>query len=275
MRFAYNSNGLQNHRLEHAVELLAEHGYDGIALTLDIHHLDPQAPFLLKRALQLRQRLEDLELGCVIETGARFLLDPREKHEPTLVSPDPERRKQRVAFLKDALDVAHVLEAECVSCFAGVAHVLDRPDALDALLEGLEELRAHARAKGTVLALEPEPGMVVNDLDDVLRDLPPEQAIALDVGHCLVTQERDPADAVLEFAARAATITVEDMARGEHLHLPFGEGDIDLPSVLQAIQDVDWKGLVCVEMSRESHRAHTLVPETIAKLRAAERELAP
>ena len=275
MRFAYNTNGLQNHRLEHAIELLAEHGYDGVALTLDIHHLDPQAPHLLKRAFVLRQRLEALELGCVIETGARFLLDPREKHEPTLVSPDRDRRQQRIAFLKEALDVAHVLEAECVSAFAGVAHVLPREEALPVLLEGLEELREHARARGTVLALEPEPGMVVNDLDDVLRDLPPEQPIALDVGHCLVTEERDPADAVREFAHRAATITVEDMARGEHLHLPFGEGDIDLPEVLQAVQDVDFKGLVCVEMSRESHRAHTLVPETIAKLRAAERDLQP
>ena len=38
-------------------------------------------------------------LGCVIETGARFLLDPRAKHEPTLVTASPEGRARRVDFL--------------------------------------------------------------------------------------------------------------------------------------------------------------------------------
>ena len=115
--------------------------------------------------------------------------------------------------------------------------------------------------------------MAVADLDDALAVLPETQWLALDVGHCLVTGERDPAEAVREFAPRAATITVEDMKRGEHLHLPFGEGDLDLPSVLRAITDVGFHGLVCVELSRESHRAHELVPASLQALRTAERAL--
>ena len=271
LRYAYNTNGLQNHRLEHAVELVADAGYDGLAITLDIHHLDPAAPFLAKRAFVLRQRMDALGLGCVIETGARYLLDPRAKHEPTLVSATAAERERRLDFLKQAVDVAHVLEAECVSCFAGVPHVLAPDAARAALLEALERLNGYAAAKGVRVALEPEPGMAVADLDDALAVLPEEQWLALDVGHCLVTGEREAADAVREFAHRAATITVEDMRRGEHVHLPFGEGDIDLPSVLAAITDVGFRGLVCVELSRESHRAHELVPASIAALRAAER----
>ena len=49
---------------------------------------------------RLRRRLDALGLGSVIETGARFLLDPRAKHEPTLVTRDPEGRARRVAFLQ-------------------------------------------------------------------------------------------------------------------------------------------------------------------------------
>ncbi len=270
LRYAYNSNGLQNHRLDDVVGLLAEAGYDGIALTLDVQHLDPALPSLAKRAFLLKQRLDDAGLGCVIETGARYILDPRRKHEPTLVSATQEERERRLDFFKDAIEVAHVLEAECVSCFAGIPHVLELDEAREALLEGLDRLNAYAATKGVRVALEPEPGMAVADLDDALAVLPPDQWLALDVGHCLVTQERDPADAVREFAHRAATITVEDMRRGEHVHLPFGEGDIDLPAVLAAIIDVGFRGLVCVELSRESHRAHELVPASIAALRAAE-----
>ncbi len=83
----------------------------------------------------------------------------------------------------------------------------------------------------------------------------------------LTPGERDPADAVREFAADLATITVEDMRRGEHLHLPFGEGDMDVAAVLGAIEDIGWTGLVCVELSRDSHRAHEMVPAALAALR--------
>ena len=82
LRFAYNTNGAANHRLDDALVLLAEAGYGGVALTLDHHHLDPYAPDLAGRAEGLARRLEGLGLGIVIETGARFLLDPRRKHEP-------------------------------------------------------------------------------------------------------------------------------------------------------------------------------------------------
>ena len=48
LRFAFNTNGAANHRLDDALTLIAEAGYDGVALTLDIHHLDPFDPdFLL------------------------------------------------------------------------------------------------------------------------------------------------------------------------------------------------------------------------------------
>ncbi len=268
MRYAYNTNGLQNHRLEDAVDLVADAGYDGIALTLDIHHLDPFAPDLPGRAARLADRLRTLGLGCVVETGARFLLDPRAKHEPTLVS--PERREVRVDFLRRAVDVAEVLGAEAVSFWAGVARVPGE-QAWPWLVEGVRAVVAHAQERGVVAALEPEPGMLVATVDDFLAlraevRLP----LALDVGHLLVTGERTPEAAVREFGRELGTVTVEDMRRGEHVHRPFGEGDLDLPAVLAALRDVSFGGLVCVELSRESHRAHELVPATLRALREAE-----
>jgi len=56
------------------------------------------------------------------------------------------------------------------------------------------------------------------------------------------------------------------MRRGEHLHLPFGEGDMDVPSVLAAVEEIGFGGLVCVELSRDSHRAHQMVPAALAAL---------
>ena len=97
LRYAYNTNGAANHRLDDALHLIAGAGYDGVALTLDIHHLDPFADGWEREAERLRGLLERLRLGSVIETGARFLLDPTDKHEPTLLTASAEARA-RVAW---------------------------------------------------------------------------------------------------------------------------------------------------------------------------------
>ena len=44
----------------------------------------------------MRGLLGQLGLGSVIETGARFLLDPTDKHEPTLLTASAEGRARRV-----------------------------------------------------------------------------------------------------------------------------------------------------------------------------------
>jgi sugar phosphate isomerase/epimerase len=273
LRYAYNTNGLQNHRLEHAIALLADTGYDGVALTLDIHHLDPYAPDLRRRAEQLRRDLDARGLSCVIETGARFLLDPRRKHEPTLISPQPEGRMRRLHFLCIAVEVGAWLGAEAVSFWAGVPRPeVDPAAAWGWLTDGIAALAAFAADRSVPIALEPEPGMLIETVDDWsrLRAALPSLRLALDVGHCLVTRERDPAEAVRAYHAALGTVALDDMRIGVHEHLPFGDGDLDLPAVLCALREVGWRGLCCVELSRDSHRAHTLVGETLAALRKAE-----
>lgn len=270
LRFAYNTNGCANHRLDDAVRLVADAGYDGVALTLDHHHLDPMEEGWQRRTEAMGALLRSRGLGCVIETGARYLLDPRQKHEPTLLSPTAELRAGRIAFLNRATDIAAMLGAEAMSFWAGVPRPgVARDDATDWLRQGVAAVIAHAGRAGVVTALEPEPGMLVETLDDwvTLHAALPGLRLALDLGHCLVTQEREPAAAVTEFANHLGTVAIEDMRRGDHTHLPFGEGDMDIPACLDALEAVGFGGLVCVELSRESHRAHSMVPDAIAWLR--------
>ena len=104
MFLGYNTNGLAHHDLFDAVELLAEIGYRGVAITIDHNALPPgDCPnFRVGEngtvPLALAKQASG-SCGCgvagkagmrsVIETGARFLLDPRVKHEPTLLSESP------------------------------------------------------------------------------------------------------------------------------------------------------------------------------------------
>src|SRR5205814_892211 len=80
--------GFAHHRLDDTLSILAELGYGGVALTLDYHSLNPYGEDFKQRVSKVRHWLEKLGLRSVIETGARFLLDPRQKHQPTLISPE-------------------------------------------------------------------------------------------------------------------------------------------------------------------------------------------
>ena len=275
LRYAYNTNGTASHRLDDALSLMAEAGYDGVALTLDHTHFDPLAEDWERAATALRRRLDALGFGCVIETGARYLLDPRQKHEPTFVTASAEGRARRVDFLKRAVDVGAILGAEAVSFWGGVPKPdVDRGDAAAWLRDGIAAVAAHAASRGVRPALEPEPGMIVETVDDyaaLARDVP-GLSLALDLGHLLVTGEREPATAIREFAGSIGTVSLEDMKRGEHVHLAFGDGDMDVPACLVALAETRFSGLICVELSRDSHRADTMVRQARERLDGYERE---
>ena len=106
MLLAYNTNGLAHHDLIEGINLLADTGYRGIAITLDHGALNPYSDRTPAQLNDVAELLTGQNLRCVIETGGRFLLDPRIKHEPTLVSADPAGRARRGEFLCRAIDIA-------------------------------------------------------------------------------------------------------------------------------------------------------------------------
>ena len=174
MRLGYNTNGLAHHRLVDAIDLLADEGYQSVAITLDAGALDPyEDPSALSRQVNaVRAALDRRGLARVIETGARYLLNPRVKHDPTLMDPDPARRGVRVDFLRRAIDLAKALQAESVSLWSGRApDSIDEDDGLERLAHALEPVLDHAEQAGMTLAFEPEPGMFIDTLDRFARSM--------------------------------------------------------------------------------------------------------
>ncbi len=167
----YGTNGFTDHPLDVALDVLAHEGYGAVALTLGFPHLDPFADGWEDEAAALRTRLAAARDGAgirvVVETGTRFLLDPFRKHRPTLVDTDADAR---LRFLRRAVEVAAVLDAECVSFFSGVLPDDVAPaEGWSLLRERLPALVEHARDHGVRLSLEPEPGMLVETVGDALR----------------------------------------------------------------------------------------------------------
>src|SRR5262249_27153914 len=141
MRFGYNTNGFAHHRLEDALAILAELGYESVALTLDYHALNPFDEQLPAQVGRVRELLQRHGLQAVVETGARFLLDPRCKHQPTLINTDEKERTKRLDFLRKAVAIACDLGADAVSFWSGTA-TDDAPAAvlMERLVEGCQRL---------------------------------------------------------------------------------------------------------------------------------------
>lgn len=262
LRFGYGTNGFGDHPLDDALAVLADLGYQGVGLTLDHRHLDPFAADLPRRLSRLAARMDALGLTAVIETGGRYLLDPRRKHHPTLLS--DEGSDLRVDLLRRAVLIAAELDVRVVSFWSGQAPPgLSEAHAWDRLTAGCEELTSYAAAHGVTLGFEPEPGMFVDTLDrfDELRRRlgePEAFGLTLDIGHCRCLEPQPVAECVRRAGPHLVNVQIEDMRRGDHTHLEFGAGEIEFPPVLAALAEVGYQGLVGVELPRHSHDA----PET-------------
>lgn len=259
MKLGYNTNGFPYHRLEDTLRILAELGYQSVALTLDYHALNPFDADLRGQTARVRALLDRLQLGCVVETGARFLLDPWRKHQPTLLSRDAEERAKRRDFLMRAIDIARELRADAVSFWSG-ARFEPEPDATlwRRLIEGCRALADAAAAKGVRLAFEPEPGMFV-DTQAKFEALygavsHPAFGLTLDIGHLHCMDEVPIAGHLRAWKHCLWNVHIEDMRRGVHEHLMFGDGEIDFAPVLQTLREL-YSGGVHVELSRHGHDA--------------------
>jgi L-ribulose-5-phosphate 3-epimerase len=272
MMLGYGTNGFANHRLPDALAVIADLGYSGVALTLDHNHLDPFGPDLRQRTAEVGRLLAQHDLAVVIETGARYVLDPFRKHEPTLLHNDG--AEWRLSLLERAIEIATDLGAEAVSFWSGTLPV-DVPADLgwQRLVSGCAQLVGYAAHRGVRLGLEPEPGMLVDNLAGYLK-LQAEVGsdtlgLTLDIGHLVCNEPQPPAACIAAAAPYLVNVQIDDMRRGVHEHLEFGAGEVDFPSVFKALREIQYDGLVAVELPRHSHAAPTIARDSLAFLRRA------
>ena len=272
MRLGYNTNGTTGHRWDQAIELMAEIGYRSVAITIDHACLNPFSHGLSAELTQMRKLLDRLEMTSVIETGARFLLDPRYKHEPTLVSASPESRAIRVDFLHRCVRIAKELNSDAVSFWSGIVRDgASDTESFKRLSEGCRSVIDFAVPLGVRLAFEPEPGMLVQTFDDYRHLLSlvdgPGFGLTVDVGHVHCLETISISQRLTEWKDRLFTIHIEDMQRGIHEHLRFGEGTIDFPPIFSTLKSIGYTGAVNVELSRHSHMAPEVMRESFAFLK--------
>lgn len=273
MKIGYNTNGFAHHRLPDALHILGELGYQSVAITLDYHSLNPfesdPEPYLD----EVKGILDSFQMRCVIETGARYLLDRYHKHQPTLLDADEEDRSRRVGLLLRAIEYAHHLQADAVSFWSGKP-TGDEPAQVvwQRLVESCRWLSEQGAKRGVKLAFEPEPGMLVatmNDFGRLHREVNhPNFGLTLDLGH-LYCQGEGPIPAVIRRWSHVLwNVHLEDMRQGVHDHLMFGDGEMEFDSIAAALREVGYEGGVHVELSRHSYDAVNVAEKAYQFLQA-------
>ncbi|MFT7517724.1 MAG: sugar phosphate isomerase/epimerase [Myxococcota bacterium] len=261
VKLGYNSNGFASHRLDEALYMLADCGYQAVAITPDVCHLDPRATS--NETLQRTAALcHELGLEVIIETGARYILDARRKHRPNLLEAD-ESKMLRLRFLQQMLEWCDIFESKALSLWTGVLPAgQSSSQAEHNFLEAMHSL-SNSASSDLKIAIEPEPGHWISDLSgwrDIKPRLPVNVGLCLDVGHLLVNDKYSPADAIEMFKEDIVAVQLDDMRHGEHMHCAPGEGNIDWPSVVAACEKhLPEDTTACFELSRDSHRFHQLV----------------
>jgi L-ribulose-5-phosphate 3-epimerase len=274
MKIGYNTNGLAHHRFADAVALLADNGYESVAITPDIQWLDPyQDSTNLNRQLQETVKLLDrFGMQCVMESGARYLINSRVKHDPTLMDASADRRALRVDYLQRLIRMAADLNATCFSFWSGkLDENISEQQADQRLADGVFEILPIAEKLRVPLAFEPEPGMYIQTMADFRRLDQLIQSgwfqLTIDLGHLHCLGEQPIANYIREWGDRLINIHIEDMKPGVHEHLMFGEGTMDFPPIFQALKDINYPFALNVELSRDSHRADQVVPKSADFLR--------
>jgi sugar phosphate isomerase/epimerase len=275
MYFGYNTNGFAHHSPKDAMAVIKELGYDGVAITIDHHLLNPfHEEGLDERAFRMNTFLENHGIDhTVIETGARYLLDPWRKHQPTLISPTDEEQDLRFTLLVFAVRLAGFLGSDCVSFWSGAAADDAPPTVLmDRLVDGCKKLCAIAEQENVRLAFEPEPGMFIDTMakyeELYARVDHPRFGLTLDVGHLQCMGELPIIPHILRWKHCLWNVHIEDMIKGRHEHLMFGEGEINFAEVFAGLKQIDYKGGVFVELSRHSHAAVETARKSLAFLEA-------
>jgi len=272
---AYNTNGLREHDGPSAIRLLARLGYNAVELSLLEQHYDPLrgSPTQLR---DIQAALRETGLGVVVGAGVPLALSD-ERFEPSLFHPDPEGRALRQRFLEASIDLAAELRSRCLVFCTGVRRPeVDPAQALAWLDEGLAALCDHGATRDVRIALEPEPGHLIESLEDyrsLQARVGPALGLTLDVGHVVCTESKPPAAVIAEVLAEKHPdhVQIEDIRDRKHEHLPFGEGEIDFPPILQTFINAGYAGHLGVELSRHSHEADRRAAESLAFLRHAAR----
>ena len=251
MKFAFSSNAFLRFDLLETIKIISSIGYTGIEIMADVPHAFP-LDLSEAKIREIQTALRDNGLA-VSNVNAFMHRADGDMYHPSWIEPDAALRAKRVDYTLRCLDLAAELGASNISTEpGGPLEDMTREEGLRLYVEGLSAVEKRARENGVRVLIEPEPGLLIENsgqFRELFQGLNPEVfGINFDIGHFFCVGE-DPSQLIRSLKPMIHHFHLEDIAATRaHHHLQLGAGAIDLPNVLNTMEEIVYTGFVTVEL---------------------------
>jgi sugar phosphate isomerase/epimerase len=245
--------------VEEVLSAIADNGFRTIEVATARSHID----------LRDTARFERVR-GQVARLGLRV----RSLHAPfgqgiDLTDADPAIRRLSLRFYREAADLLRCLGGELYVIHPGGEDhnwIWEKQERLKRSVEGLTEIWQFCRERGLKLVVEtPLPHLLggsLQDLEWILARIPADTGVCVDTSHTSLGGTLYAA--IDRFSDRLVHLQASDN-RGTHDdHLPPGEGVIDWPALVSALERARYRGVFLFETGGEGS-----APENVKRLEAA------
>jgi sugar phosphate isomerase/epimerase len=241
MKAGFHTVYLEDRSVEDAVRLVAAAGYDFIELNAErLPYAEPHVgPLAAEENTDVAARAtREAGIG-VSAVGAHC----------EMLSMDFD---EAVEFGRECIEVASRVGAPVVHVLSGVApEGMSQQQAFERCVRYADALVEIAADRGVKIAWEAVVGMAIATSEELARlcdAVGPRLWVNFDPSHFHLT-DGDAVAAAQRLAPRTAHLHVKDAAgqAGTHSFPPLGEGEIDMPAVVEVLRSAGYDGVASVE----------------------------
>ena len=270
MKFAFSTNAFRKYSLADSIRIVADAGYEGVEIMADVPHAYPLhlGPADIR---DIRRTLNDCRIA-ISNVNAFMHHADGDTYHPSWIEKEPALRAKRVDYTLRCIDLAAELGVPHLSTEpGGPLQDMGREEGLRLFREGLSQVEDRARERNIRILIEPEPGLLLETSEQFLelfKDLDPGvYGLNFDIGHFFCVGE-DPATRVKDLRHVAHHFHLEDIAASrEHHHLMLGHGAVNIPQVLDIIDETGFEGFITVELYTYEDRPLEAAREAMKYLR--------
>jgi len=250
MKFAFSTNAYRKYTLEQSILSINSAGYQAVELMCDIPHAFP--PVSKKTITLIKDTLRKKKMKISNLNG--FMMSAiGDFHHPSWIERNLAERQKRVEHTINCLKLAKDLGAKTVSTEpGGPLDGISEKKGLELFKAGIEEVLPVAEKTRVKLLIEPEPELLLENSRQFLEFISQFDTkylgLNFDIGHFYCVNE-DPAKLILSLKDYISHIHLEDISKTRiHKHLIPGTGSINFQSIFDALDMIDYKGFVTVEL---------------------------
>jgi sugar phosphate isomerase/epimerase len=262
INLAFSTNAFKRYSLEDSIKEIAKVGYSGVEILCDIPHAyaptfkDDQVRSLKKTLMSSKMQISNLNAFTLYAIG--------DTYHPSWIE---DSREMRIEHTIECIRFAKKMGAKHLSTEPGgpvpsppppppptsLEQSYDISLLEKMFLDGVTRVAKIAEEEDTKVLIEPEPGLLIENsmqFKKFMTKLDNSGYIKLnfDIGHFYCVNE-DPAKLVYELSDYIEHFHLADIADTRiHNHLIPGKGSIDFRRVFDAIDDIDYRGFVTVEL---------------------------